>query len=258
MSAEETLAARSEERVVRLFPARVREHSRDGVAPGQSSDAGVVGAEELCARLDAAVEAKLREPIAEIGMLSAVLKHELSDMPGDQAAAIADAAERADVMVQDLLAFVRSYVGATVRVSRRRVDLRRLCERLIDAIHSKNPDRPIVFACSSQLEGQFDPDVVAAIVSRLVDNAIEHGAPRPAIRIELQGGAAEVVFDVWNAGPALDPELMGRLFEPFVCGRPRRPGQREGLGLGLYLARQLVRAHGGRIDASSAEHEGTT
>ena len=275
MPAEENVALRKGDRVVRLFPGRGREHGGALSEAAASNDVAVSSArsgadavsvpssqsraqqDDVAARLDDDLESRLREPLSRIATMAGVLKHEIHDQHTEQVAAILAAADRADGMFKDLLNFVRSGMGG-MRIARRRVDLKLLCERVIDAIHNAHPDHPLLFSCDSRLEGQFDPDAIASLLSKLVLNAMQHGAQRPAIRVELRGVGNDVLIDVWNGGPALDPELTGRLFEPFVCGRPLRPASAEGLGLGLYLAREIVRAHAGRIDVTSSERDGTT
>jgi signal transduction histidine kinase len=276
MPAEDNFSLRQDGRVLRLFAARARERggstsdAADGAYPvggdhrvvdpaAASMPRGhrVETASAIAPRLDAAFEARLREPLSGIATLATVLKHELDDDHAEQIDAMVQSAKRADGMLNDLLNFIRSGVSG-IPIVRRRVDLKLLCERVVDAIHSAHPDHPVVFSYDSRLEGEFDPDAIATVLSKLVLNAMHHGAPRPAIRVELRGLTNEVVIDVWNAGRPLDSDLIGRLFEPFVCGRSARSDRAEGLGLGLYLARETVCAHGGRIELQGSDADGTT
>jgi signal transduction histidine kinase len=75
------------------------------------------------------------------------------------------------------------------------------------------------------------------------------------VRLALDGDGDEVRLTVHNRGPAIAPELLGQLFEPFRRGTGARA---RGLGLGLYISREIVRAHGGGIDVHSSDVEGTT
>jgi signal transduction histidine kinase len=278
MPAEDNVSLRREDRVVRLFPARLRERvgtpsdpsgvgNLVGVAGHRSGDGFAAAlpergqeldsASEVASRLDADFESRLREPLSQCATMAAVLKHELDDGHADQIEAMVRAAERANGMLNDMLNFIRSGIGG-IPIARRRVDLKLLCERVVDAIHAGHPDHPVLFSCDSRLEGQFDPDAIASVLSKLVLNAMQHGAARPAIRVELRGLRNDVMIDVWNAGAPLDADLTAQLFEPFVCGRSSRSDHAEGLGLGLYLAREIVHAHGGRIEVRSGDRDGTT
>ena len=64
--------------------------------------------------------------------------------------------------------------------------------------------------------------------------------------------------EVWNAGPCIDRRLRTELFEPFACGETSTSQETGGLGLGLYFAREIVRAHRGSIEVESTDHGGTT
>jgi signal transduction histidine kinase len=96
---------------------------------------------------------------------------------------------------------------------------------------------------------------MAQVVSNLVGNAITHGAPGEPVRVSLDGDADELRLTVWNAGTQIPPEMLPVLFEPFRRGAASRG---RGLGLGLYIVKQIVTAHGGDIDVHSTAENGTT
>jgi signal transduction histidine kinase len=108
---------------------------------------------------------------------------------------------------------------------------------------------------SPRVDGQWDPDRVEAMLSRLVLNAFEHGAGGRGVRVGLEAAPHHATLEVWNAGPVIDDVLMRRMFEPFARG-PFAKAE-SGLGLGLYLVRAIARAHGGRIEVKSDAREGT-
>jgi signal transduction histidine kinase len=92
------------------------------------------------------------------------------------------------------------------------------------------------------------------VVSNLVVNAVHHGQDR--ILIEARGEPTRVVLRVRNGGPPIPPEELSTLFEAFKGPRTRR--STEGLGLGLYIVKEIVRAHGGSVEVTSTVAEGTT
>ncbi|MGD0674903.1 MAG: HAMP domain-containing sensor histidine kinase [Polyangiaceae bacterium] len=261
MSADQTVAILEEGRVVRLFGDRVSERSerlRDAGAPSHDlrlKPGEGVRAEDVRARLDESLERTLRDPISSIATIAGVLRHQVTEAQAEQLSAISRATTRADSMLCDLLDFVRTGMGG-LRLARRRIDLKVLCERVVDAIYAAHPDRPMIFTSDRRVDGDWDPDAVETLLSKLIHNAIEHGAPRPAIRVAVHGLADSALVEVWNAGPIADRDIRARLFEPFVSGR--QVDSKRGLGLGLYLAREMARAHGGRIDVQSSDGEGTT
>jgi signal transduction histidine kinase len=90
----------------------------------------------------------------------------------------------------------------------------------------------------------------------LADNAVKHNEPAGRVRVSLRRLAdpmrAEVQFE--NTGPGIAPDQLPLIFDPFFRGRAAREAKREGCGLGLSIVRWIVQAHGGEIQAISAEH----
>jgi signal transduction histidine kinase len=265
MSTEEFIAIHDDQRVTRVFPARSRGRDRgealaEARVPDNDSFPAARGPalfRDLGSRLDEAFEQKLFEPFTRIRTVAAVLMDDPGKQHADQSSAIGEAAGEVEQKLREILDFMRIAAGE-LRIARRRVDLKVLCERVVDAIHSAYAYRQMLFTSDSRVEGQWDPDRMATLLTSLVLNALQHGLPRPAVRVELRGTPDHVVLQVWNAGSIGDPDLAHRLFEPFVCGRVRQAGTPEGLGLGLFLAREIAWAHGGHIDVQSTEKEGTT
>ncbi len=196
-------------------------------------------------------------PLATIDSMVAALKDRVAEPPWQDLAPIADTVERMDGMLANLREFLRMHGGEGIVLVRRPLDLQLICERVIDTIQHTRPYHGIEFARGPRLEGHWDPEKIEALLWKLVLNAIEHGERRHGARIRLGATARTAVLEVWNSGPAIDKELQRQIFEPFVSGPPR-DGQPQGLGLGLHLAREIVRAHGGRIAVTSSARNGTT
>ena len=120
-----------------------------------------------------------------------------------------------------------------------------------------NPDRELVVEAreGDDLSGAWDPDRLEQVASNLVSNAVDHGEPGTPVRVELAAAGGEVVLAVRNAGPALPPEVLAHLFEPFSRPPDERSRKASGLGLGLFICREIVRGHGGQIAARAADGE---
>ncbi len=234
--------------------------------PGPSNDvtprpSGSVLAQVIEEGLLDAFARTLRGPLSQIATIGGTLRHQVDGARAKQVQAIVGAAERAERMIQDLCDFM--LVGADLPVARRRMDLILLCERVIDSIQREHPQHAVVLECQprtrgSRIEGDWDPDRLAGLLTRLIVNAIEHGRDQQVVRVTLHGLPDEVVVEVWNRGPSLSEDLIDRLFEPFVRADGASAFGEHGLGLGLYLARQAARAHGGRLEVRSDPDSGTT
>ena len=100
------------------------------------------------------------------------------------------------------------------------------------------------------LDGVWDSERLLQVASNLMGNALQHGQPGTVVQVTVDGtAAASVVLSVANDG-ALAEGLKAHLFNPFR-ERTYHPGRHQGLGLGLYIAQQIVLAHGGTIEALS-------
>jgi signal transduction histidine kinase len=211
----------------------------------------------LAERVRQAYERKLREPLATAASITSVLKQQVDEELAREVGRIEEATERTSRMLGEFVEFVQNEIGGGIRVARRRLDLRLVCERAVDAIQRGHPFHAIEFVRAPRVEGMWDPDRIEALLSRLVVNAIEHGSHARGVRVRLEATTDQAVLEVWNAGPVIDEVLMRRLFEPFVCGPSSRAEGPRGMGLGLYLARAIARAHGGRIEVQSDARDGT-
>ena len=132
-----------------------------------------------------------------------------------------------------------------------------ICEEGVDEIKLVYATRTIQFSGIGDLRGEWDPNRIEQVVSNLVGNAVIHGAD--PIVVTSRGEDDVVVTSVHNEGPPIPDTLMPTLFEPFTkASQGVQADARQGLGLGLYIAHEIVRAHGGTLVVRSIAAEGTT
>jgi signal transduction histidine kinase len=164
--------------------------------------------------------------------------------------------DRLDHMVRDIIDFTRGRFGEPMHVARLPADLGVVVRDIIDEVQCANPNVAIEFAAAGDLRGEWDSERLAQLLSNLIVNAIQHGdAKRVDIRAENQND--QVLIEVHNDGPPLAQEVLANLFNPL--GRENSTEQRHaGLGLGLFICKEIVKAHGGTITATSAGNAGTT
>jgi len=115
------------------------------------------------------------------------------------------------------------------------------------------PSREICCALTPNVRGDWDGERLAQVVSNLVGNALQYGDPARPIEVRLAAQEHAVTLAVHSFGSPIAAELLPVLFEPY-----RRGTTSEGLGLGLFISNQIVRAHGGHIDVTSTLESGTT
>jgi PAS domain S-box-containing protein len=169
---------------------------------------------------------------------------------------VARSAHRIEVIIRDLLDFARGRLGGGIPITPRPCDMRPICTEVVDEIKQAHPSRTISFEGIGDLHGEWDPDRIEQVVSNLVGNAIMHG--EDPIVVTSRARDEGVVTTVHNQGPPIPEGVIPTLFEPFTrAGQDLQHGQ-EGLGLGLYIANEIVHAHGGTLTVSSVARKGTT
>ncbi len=200
----------------------------------------------------------LRGPLAAI-MMDAVLleKRATDDKARRSAARTLEASKRMSRMIVEMLDLARARLAGGIPVRREPGDLAALIGQVVEEQRAAAPGRVIEFECSGSLHGAWDADRIAQLASNLIANGIQHGDPATPVTCRLDGSDPDVVrFTVVNGG--LVPEsLLPHIFDPFRSRETYR-ARSDGLGLGLYIADQIARAHGGQVDVRSPSDEGST
>ena len=160
-------------------------------------------------------------------------------------------------MIDQLLDFTRVRVGAGIPLAAARTDAVSVLRQAMDELDDAHPDFRLTLEQTGDTFGTWDSDRLLQVFSNLVANALQHGIAEHGVQVTVDGtAAAHVVIAVHNMG-AVPPELLSKVFDPMTGGQRRQP-KSQGLGLGLHISREIVRAHGGRIAVRSSVGEGTT
>jgi signal transduction histidine kinase len=205
----------------------------------------------------------LRGPLSAVHMASTVLGRPDFGPGTRQNAArrVRRALMQMDGSISDLLEYTRNRSVPGIPVDRSSCDLAHVCEASIDAARTGRPGRVFDVATFGDLVANVDASRIQQALSNLLHNAVEHGDGDTPIKLVATGGEGAVILSVWNAGPAIPEALLEAIFEPWV--RAPRGGSdapdrsQTSLGLGLFIAREIVTAHGGSIDATSSAAAGT-
>ena len=166
--------------------------------------------------------------------------------------------DRMAKMITQLLDYTRAYLGGGIAVERGPTDLASVCADVLAEYNTARPDRVVSVDAASDSGGLWDRERLAQLVANLVGNAIQHGRGDLPIALRLDGRGDTVWLTVHNHGEPIPPSLLPTIFDPFRHGRTTGSGPSGGLGRGLYISREIVRAHGGEIDVLSTAEEGTT
>lgn len=166
--------------------------------------------------------------------------------------------ERATRLIQDLLDFTQARHGS-MPVYRRASDLHEVVRAVTEEVQSTHPDRRIELEQSGSGAGEWDPDRLGQVVTNLVSNALAYSPSDTPVRVRTRGEERAVVLEFHNAGTPIPPRSLARIFEPMERGTSEQAkAGGTSIGLGLFIVRSIVRAHGGTIDVRSTATEGTT
>ncbi|MEW2912860.1 PAS domain-containing sensor histidine kinase [Leisingera sp. JC11] len=195
----------------------------------------------------------LRNPLSAVGAALRLLENEPQSAKALEILALGrQSVTRMSALINDILDFARSRLGDGIEVERSAsTGLRPVLAQAVEEIRLANQTAPITENYSFADPLNCDTDRIAQLVSNLLSNAVTHGTPGKPVTVAAGDDGSDFVLSVANQGDPIPEGTMALLFEPFT-----RSGTREsqnGLGLGLYIAQQIARAHGGLLTAESDE-----
>jgi len=200
----------------------------------------------------------LRNPLAAIVACGRVLAAKASEprLVADMAARINNNARRMSELIDDVLDFARGRLGGGIAVRRERVaDLGVALRSVVAELQDAHPDRAIEAQVAVDRPVSCDRPRLQQLASNLLGNAIAHGAAQQPVRLIATADGDALTIAVWNGGEPIPAANLARIFAPFW--RSSTSVQREGLGLGLHICDQIVKAHGGTLEVVSSRDGGT-
>jgi hypothetical protein len=201
----------------------------------------------------------MRSPLQTIRMTSSYLAAlKAGEDVSNAASRLIRSGVRMQALLDDLVDYNRTRLGVGINVAPANMNLAELCADELDQLRAVHPDRQVDLEVAGDCVGLWDGRRLQQLLGNLVLNAIKYGAQDAPVRVTVTGRNADVLLEVRNAGAAIEPVTLNRIFDPLERG-PNHPDRNAdgGLGLGLYIARQIARAHGGEIDARSDGTETT-
>ena len=203
----------------------------------------------------------LRNPLNTVLTTVRLMKHR-GDLPVETASRldrVVSSGVRMERMIQQLLDVARARLTEGIPVVRTAErDLVPLVAKIIDELQAVYPTRRIGLQSAGPCVAEVDADRLEQVISNLVGNALVHGDPQKPIAVAVMAREGLASIAVHNFGPPIDAVIMPMLFDPFRRGRHAKArGATDGLGLGLYIADQVIRAHGGKIEVESSAEAGT-
>jgi signal transduction histidine kinase len=212
----------------------------------------------------------LRNPLNTIS-LSAAIAAQTGAVDPDSSHALSqieNSVQAIAQLIKDLTDFASTGLGAAMPLSPAPMNLHRLCAEVVKGMQTAHPTQPFASRSSGDATITGDAARLRQVLSNLLGNAVQHGAAGAPITVSIADEGSDVVLTTHNAGAPIPPELLPMIFDPLVRGsgsggggggggatsERRRPGS---VGLGLYIVREIVAAHGGSVEVTSSDADGT-
>lgn len=172
---------------------------------------------------------------------------------------VVESTDRTMEIIDHLLDLTRARLGSGLPIIKEHMDMGFVSRQLTDEMRTMYPGRTITLDIIGNAEGKWDKPRMGQVFSNLLGNAIQYSFTDSPIAVKVEGSTHHVVISVHNEGVPIPPDAMGRIFDSLTRGETE-PGNPTdvNLGLGLYIIKEIVSAHGGVIDVTSTEKAGTT
>ncbi|MFM0076255.1 sensor histidine kinase [Paraburkholderia sediminicola] len=200
----------------------------------------------------------MRSPLQAIQVTASYLSAlNAGDQVSGAAARLIRSGARMQALLDDLSDFNRSKLGLGINVVPKDVNLADVLADELDELRAVHPNRLLELHVSGEPRGVWDGQRLQQLLQNLVLNAIKYGAQDTPVRVEVTGDATHVRIEVRNCGPAIERTTLACIFDPLTRGPEHQSKyDRTGnLGLGLYIASEIAKAHHGTIEARSDETE---
>jgi signal transduction histidine kinase len=196
----------------------------------------------------------LRGPLNAMLLMAQLLTHEAREPAlAECAQGLLRNGRHMQAVLDSLLEYNKSTLGVGMAIDRTEVDLALLCQEEVDLLRAALPDAQIVFDARGETSGHFDGTRVRQALANLVFNAAQHGTAGTAIVVIVSGSGDAVEVSTENESEPIPATLLQNLFEPLRRYASAASGSGRNLGLGLFIVREIARAHGGEVTVSMAQ-----
>jgi signal transduction histidine kinase len=204
----------------------------------------------------------LRNPIGAMSMSAQLIAKigSLSERQRMLVSQVVTSAARATDILDQLLDITRARLGSGLHVLREPMDMAFVSRQLVDEMRTLHPDRKFALEISGNTEGRWDKPRIGQVFSNLLGNAVQYGFKDVPIVVTVAGEAKEVSVSVHNDGVPIPKDAIGGIFDALIRGGPDGDdaSNSTNLGLGLYITKEIISAHGGTARVTSTEKNGTT
>jgi signal transduction histidine kinase len=205
----------------------------------------------------------LRNPLSTTIMCSTLLMRyeDVGDKVTSAAVRIHNSSQRMNALINDLIDYTRSQLGKKLPITISPSNLVKICTDIVEEQQIANPEHTIIMKTEGSFDGNWDEQRIAQVFSNLLGNAVQHGVTFSPIEVNLTSSFDSVFIKINNKGDPIPQSKIKHIFEPLVRHQQNEQmdyPHKTSLGLGLYIAKEIVLAHNGTVNVTSSETEGTT
>jgi signal transduction histidine kinase len=200
----------------------------------------------------------LRNPLQAVAGSSEILlrKPNNPELVQQLAGRIKNNVKRMSALIDDVLDFARGKLGDGISIAVDRADgIASGLEQVVKELQDGHPDRQILSNINVTQSVRCDLGRLQQVASNLIGNALSHGGHANPVRVTARTDSEYFILEVWNDGEPIPAESIAKIFEPFW--RNSTSASRQGLGLGLHICSQIIRAHHGTLSVTSCAADGT-
>ena len=203
----------------------------------------------------------LRSPLQGITLSLGLMLHmgKLNERQAMLTTKMLESCGRMNALISNLLDVTRARFGAGLQVSRAPMDMGFVGRQIVDEVRVVHPTRIFTVDVSGDVKGDWDKARVGQVFSNLLGNAVQYGFPDTVIGVTIVGKLDLVTVEIQNFGTPIPPASLKKIFDPLTRAASDK-GHQNGnmnLGLGLFITKEVVNAHGGTIRVTSSEQGGT-
>ncbi len=197
----------------------------------------------------------LRNPVGAVKNIGQLLQRDSIDLGSTKrfGGMLLNSAQRMVGLIDNLMDFARSRLNSGIDLHRTDVALEQPLRHVIEELRMIWPERLIVADLEISAPVNVDQNRITQLFSNVLSNALTHGVADKPVLIKVRADEHELCLSVKNSGDDIPESILNHLFEPF--SRDRSKTNKEGLGLGLYISSEIVKAHGGKLQVFSADGE---
>jgi signal transduction histidine kinase len=196
----------------------------------------------------------LRNPVAALGSAATLLRRQPQNENSLKIIDLMDGTVARMVgLIDDVMDLARTRLGSGISLNRQPTAMDAVLLHVVDEVRAGHSGRWINCELALREPIYVDAGRIGQLVSNLLTNAVHYGDPRQPIHVEATLQDGEFLVSITNAGSPIPDSVMKRLFQPFSRGQGE--SNQGGLGLGLHIASEIAKAHGGRLRASSSREK---